>query len=197
MESKVAGSVAQLTKPAGEVPAKEAEQKKSETTVTVAPRITSFTGDYVAKVTRRVERPDPAMPTRKLTVPKILEGPMGLVLQYVCGIGKFPNTGEDFVTIHGQYNSGKTCRITVGAQNVEIVSDAILKDNVDKSSGKDAAGRINWPLKVEKTVTAFGSKMSGFALLVEELHLHNPDGTFKTIIGAPATDASQQLESYF
>lgn len=175
-------------------PEKATENKPA--TEAVVNRITSFTGEYLTNVKRVIQTPDPANPSRMIVSRKVLEGPTGLVLQAVVGHGKFQNTQEEYVTVLGQYGPGQTCRITVSAQNMPIAVTALLKDNVDKSSGIGPNGNIHWPLKTEKVVTAFGTIMRGRAILVSELYEQPGDGTTKVILGAPA-EASKVADMAF
>jgi len=154
-------------------------------------KTTSFTGKYlVGGAKRTVTATDPH--TGKVTSNRVnLDLCEGLVLGNVSGHGNFSNTNEPFITINGQYAPGKTCRITVSAQNMKIVADALLKDNVQK----EVEGK---PLIVEHVVTAIGTQMRGYGILVEELYQRNADGTFKAIIAAPETTlASEEADFAF
>lgn len=151
----------------------------------------SFTGRYFpGAVKRTLQAPDPANPSRMISTRVNLDQVTGLVLGNVSGHGQFDNTGEDYITISGQYAPGKTCRLTVSSQNVEPVAKALLKDNVDKTIP-------GLPLTKEHTVIAIGSPMRGFGILVEELYLVNEDGSTKTILAAPETAAAETIETAF
>jgi hypothetical protein len=155
--------------------------------------ITEFTGDYMNPVKRTITKPDPNRVGATLRTTKVLEGPVGLAMQYVVGKGKFENTEEPYISVQGQYAPGKTCRVTFSAQNAKKVSE-LLKGNVDVSSGIDPRnGQIKWPIKRQFLVDVFGTKMRGYALLAEELYVHEGD-TVKAIIGAPIPDAQQAAE---
>ncbi len=159
-------------------------------------RTQAYRGHYLDNVQRQIMIPDPNNPSRKIPLKKQLQGPTGLVLKRVIGVGKFDFTDEPSITMEGQFAPGQTKRITVSAQNVEPAVKALLKDNVDKSSGFGPNGRVNWPLKVRHVVTAFGNPMGNLdtakrdfrGLLVQELYLELPDGSTKAIIAAPGQE---------
>jgi hypothetical protein len=165
----------QTAQTAADQTAKQTTGKKS--------RIDSFTGEYLNPVKRRVTRPDPSNPQKMIVTNKVLEGPVGLVLQYVVGKGFFDNTKEPFIATLGQYAPGKTCRVTFSSQHARAFAD-LIRGNLDVSSGYGPNQEIKWPLKKEIVVDVFGTKMRGYALLAEELYVHNDDGTIRAVIGA-------------
>lgn len=192
-------------KPAAEAVAKavtntEPENKPSAAATTapttktfdMAPRIESFTGTYMTRVRRTEVIDDPASPGRKMTNRKDLAGPAHGVVQAVIGYGKFSNTGEPYVSVLVQYQPGKTTRVTFSAQNAKIFSDALLKGNVNDSSGKNAQDQIHWPLIKEAVISAFGTEMRVRGVLAEECYIHRADGSREVVIGAAQTDAEAE-----
>lgn len=155
-----------------------------------------FRGKYgQGAITRTESFKDPATGKTSVTRRK-LDVIEGLVLATVTGLGQFSNTGEDYVTVTGQYAPGKTSRITASAQNMQLLSEALLKDNVDKSAPRQANGQIKWPLKKEHVVKVIGTPMQGFGLLVEEVYLTEGKDEIP-VIAAPEQPAAQELGEMF
>lgn len=144
-----------------------------------------FNGAHLAAaVTRTISTPDPGNPSRMLTSRKKFDLITGLVIERVSGIGKAEKTGEQYITLSGQYAPFGTARITASAQNADAVI-AMLKDNVDKTNPALLV------LKEEITVEVVATPMRGFGFAVQELYLVNPDGTRKAIIGAPEASVQE------
>jgi len=182
-----------LTRPTNQ-PVASAAATTDEQKKVMAPRITVFNGAYLKNIRRTIRRPDPSRQGQVLISTEILEGPDRMVLQAITGKGRFSNTNEPFITVHGQYEPGKTGRLTISAQNVKPFVDQVLKDNYDSSSGVGANGRIHWPLLREVEVTAFGTTMVGEkgerSIQTKELHVINPDGTSKTVFAPVQAQAN-------
>ena len=151
-----------------------------------------FTGTYIpGGAKRQVQAIDPS--TGKMVTNRVnYDLVSGLVLERVSSKpgDTFPNTGEAFVTISGQYGPGETCRITASSQHLATVAKALLKGNVDKADDR-------LPLLKEHMVTAIGTPMKVHGLLIKELYLTNDDGTTTTIIGAPKTKAEAEFDAAF
>lgn len=149
-----------------------------------------FTGKWFpGAVKRRISSPDPLDESKAISTTVNLSMVTGLVLERVSGHGEsakgtgFSNTGEDFVTVNGQYAPGGTKRITVSAQNVHPFAEKLLKGNLDKEGN----------LAKEYVVTAIGTEARGNALMVHELYLENEDGTKTAVIAAQEQAVEESL----
>jgi len=160
--------------------------------IVLPPRVKHFDGSLQRDgANRKIVSPDYSDPTgKKVTVTfETFSQVNRLRLQAVISFGeKAKNTGEEFVTLVGQYEPFGPLRLTASAQNYETIVEKILKGNVDRSSGRnEETGQIRWPLINELLVTGVGTMTSvqkgGYAMFLRELYLHNADGTVTTIIG--------------
>lgn len=158
-------------------------------------KTTVFTGKYMpGAIKRQLTSVDDAT-GKAVTSRLVMDRVEGLVLAKVSGHGEFSNTGERYVTLTGQYGPGEQLRITASAQNYDLLSKALLADNVDRSAGKTPNGQISWPLNVEHVVNVHGRKMAGFGFMVEELYLVK-DGKTTPIIGAPEQPKATAAEDF-
>jgi hypothetical protein len=162
----------------------------TENTPVMAPRIKTFDGRWINALPRTVIVTD-LMTGKEVVQKTTLVGVERAVVQSVVGKGPFSTTGEESVTLYCQYEPGKTCRITASAQNLEPMVKAILKGNVNQSSGTGPNDQIDWPLYTERVVTVYGSAMKGFGILASEAWVHLPDGSVKKIFGH-AVDPNQE-----
>lgn len=156
---------------------------------TQSTRTTVFDGAYIQNgVRRQVSVIDPI--TSKSVSQSVKRDIVSkLVCNRVSGFGNFPNTGEPYVTLSGQYAPGKTLRITMSSQNRDAVA-ALLKGKIANKETKE--------LTEELVFTAVGEPMRGFGMLVSELALHRKDGSTEIIIGpAGEQTASESAEQAF
>lgn len=150
----------------------------------MAPRVESFHGQFFDAVKRTISIPDPSDSKKKIIQRKTLMGVHDAVLQAVIGYGSFSNTGEKFMTFQCQFAPGQTRRLTFSAQNYDTII-AYFHGNVDRSSKLGVGGKIKWPLYKEIKVSAFGTPMKGFGILVQEAYQKLDNGDTKVILGAP------------
>lgn len=148
-----------------------------------------FNGVHMpSSVTRTFQVADPGNPSRVLTTRKKFDMITNLVIDRVSGHGSAERTNEQYITLSGQYAPFGTARITASSQNADALI-AMLKGNVDKSDPN------NLVLIKEITVDVVATPMRGFGFNVQELYLHNEDGTKTVVIGAPIESSLETADT--
>lgn len=139
-------------------------------------KTTNFTGEYFERgITRKITTTDPATGRDVSRLAK-LDLVTDLVIDRVSGHGVSERTGENQITLSGQFAPFKQLRITASAQNYDKVV-AFLQGKVNKDEKST--------LKEEIVVKAVGTPMKGFGLSLTELYVRDSDGKNWTPVIAP------------
>lgn len=141
-------------------------------------KTTAFVGEYFERgITRKIVTVDPG--TGK-NVSKLAKFDLvtDLVIDRVSGHGPSERTGENQITLSGQFAPFKQLRITASAQNYDKIVE-FLQGKVNKDE--------KTTLKEEIVVKAVGTPMKGFGLSLTELYVKQADGAYKPLIAPPDT----------
>lgn len=135
-----------------------------------------YKGVYMENGLRiQVATEDPVNPGKPITQRQSLDLVTNVEITRVVGFGRFPNTGEPYVSIYGQYAPGKTVRLTASGQYYDALRP-VLRGNAEIVNGQTSG-----PLKKPIMVSAAGKSLRGHGMLMSAMWIVEPDGSKKEI----------------